>query len=67
MNLEEPLNPTERLLYGINIRLDAVIQQLNSIVEVIANQNNIAIEENKVVQEVKKDGKIKRERKKVKS
>ncbi len=44
MQLPEPVNVTEHLLYGINQRLDVLIQQMNSLVEVIGKQYNIPLE-----------------------
>ena len=42
--LQEPLNSEERYLYGINVRLSILIEQLSSIVEVMSKQNNVAVE-----------------------
>lgn len=52
--LDEPLNTTERYLYNINIRLNTLIEMMNSFLKVYADQNNIATTENKIV-EVKTD------------
>lgn len=46
--IDEPLNTTERYLYGINIRLDAIVNMLSSLIETYAHQNNIATTSNEV-------------------
>jgi hypothetical protein len=51
--LDIPLNATEKYLYGINVRLDAIIHMLSSMIEVYANQNNVAVTQNEVKDEVK--------------
>ena len=50
--LQEPLNAEERYLHGVNIRLNIIIDMLSSIVGFIANQNNVAVTENKIVEDV---------------
>lgn len=50
MVIDKPLNATERYLYGINIRLDAIIDMLSGLVEVYAKQNNMATTSNVVVE-----------------
>lgn len=50
-NIDEPLNVTERYLYNINIRLNILIEMMNSFLEAYAAQNNIAVTNNKVVEE----------------
>jgi len=52
--LDEPMNPVERYLYGINIKLDAFVDMLSSLIEVYANQNDITIEEVKVKETIVK-------------
>lgn len=47
-DLIDPVNITEAYLYGINIRLNILIEMLSSLIEVYANQNNIATENVKV-------------------
>ncbi len=49
--IDEPMNATERYLYGINIRLNILIEMLSSFVEVYGKQNEVAITKNKVVEE----------------
>lgn len=51
--IPQPVNANERLLYGINIRLEAVIEQLSSIVEHLAKQDGVAVTSNEVKEEVK--------------
>lgn len=41
--LETPINKEERYMYAIMIRLDALLDQVSSIVEVIANKENVAV------------------------
>jgi hypothetical protein len=60
-NIDEPLNVTERYLYNINIRLNILIEMMNSFLEAYAAQNNIAVTNNKVVE--KKVEKPKRKKK----
>lgn len=50
--LDEPLNIEERYLYGINVRLNILIEMLSSFLDVYAKQNQIATTSNKVVEEV---------------
>ena len=50
--LQEPLNAEERYLHGVNMRLNIIIEMLSSIIGFIANQNNVAVTENKVVEDV---------------
>lgn len=50
-NIDEPLNVTERYLYNINIRLNILIEMMSSFLEAYAAQNNIAVTNNKVVEE----------------
>lgn len=47
-DLIDPVNITEAYLYGINIRLNILIEMISSLIEVYANQNNIATENVKV-------------------
>ena len=51
--LDEPLNADERMLYGINVRLDAMIHMLSSFISVYAENNKVSTTSNKVVNEVK--------------
>lgn len=50
--LDVPLNSTERYLYGINVRLEILIDIFSSFLNSYANQNNIATTENTVVENV---------------
>lgn len=49
--MQEPLNSNERYLHGINVRLEVLIEQMSSVIEFIAKQNNDTVQEN--VKEVK--------------
>jgi hypothetical protein len=51
--IDAPLNASERYLYGINIRLDAIIHMLSTFIEAYAKQNNIATTDNQIKEEVK--------------
>lgn len=51
-NLDEPLNIEERYLYGINVRLNILIEMFSSFLDVYAKQNQIATTSNEVVEEV---------------
>ena len=51
-DMDEPLNAEERYLHGVNTRLNIIIEMLSSIIGFIANQNNVAVTENKVVEDV---------------
>jgi len=46
--IDQPLNAQERYLYAINLRLDAVINILSSLVEVYAREKGLAVTQNKV-------------------
>lgn len=48
--LEMPVNIEEKYLYGINVRLNIIIDMLSNLLEVYANQNNVAIEN--VIEEI---------------
>jgi len=51
-NLDQPLNIEERYLYGINVRLNILIEMLSSFLDVYAKKNQIATTSNEVVEEV---------------
>ncbi len=50
-NLDEPMNVNERYLYNINLRLNILIDMMSNFLKVYAEQNNIAVTKNKVVEE----------------
>ena len=50
--LEQPLNSNERFLHAVAVRLDVLIEQVTSIVEHIAKQDEVAVTESKVEEEV---------------
>lgn len=58
--LEIPLNATERGLYAVAIRLDALIHMMSTFMEVYANQNNIATTSNEVKEEIVKPKRTKK-------
>jgi hypothetical protein len=46
--LEAPLSANERFLHAVAMRLDVLIEQVNSIVEHLAEKNEVAVTESKV-------------------
>jgi hypothetical protein len=50
--VDEPLNVQERYMHGMVIRLDALCHMVSSLVDYIASKEEIAVEENTVVEEV---------------
>lgn len=48
-DLQPPLNVQEQYLYGINIRLDALINMMSSFIETYADMNKIAVTNNTVI------------------
>lgn len=52
--LDTPLNSNERYLYEINMRLNVLIDMMGSFLEVYANQNSVAVEEN-TIEEIKEE------------
>lgn len=50
--LETPYNSNERFLHAIAVRLDAIIEQNNAIVDHLAKQSNVAVE-NVLIEEKK--------------
>ena len=54
-HLDEPLNSNERYLYGINLRLEILIEMFSSFLNVYAKQNEIATTKNVMVEEVKSE------------
>jgi hypothetical protein len=45
--IEQPLNSNERFLYAIAVRLEAIIEQNNSIIDALSKQNDIPVTEHK--------------------
>ena len=43
--LQEPLNAEERYLYGINVRLSILIEQMSSFLDHIAKKDEVAVQE----------------------
>jgi len=43
--LQEPLNAEERYLYGINVRLSILIEQMSSLLDHIAKKDEVAVTE----------------------
>ena len=43
--LQEPLNAEERYLYGINVRLSILIEQMSSFLEHISKKDDVAVQE----------------------
>lgn len=47
-HLDEPMNANERMLYGVNVRLNILIEQVSSLVNYIAEKEGVAVESTKV-------------------
>lgn len=62
--VEQPLNANERFLYAVVVRLDAIIDMMSSMVEVYANQNNMAITNNEIKEEIQEVQIVRKSRKK---
>ena len=54
-HLDETLNSNERYLYGINLRLEILIEMFSSFLNVYAKQNDIATTKTVMVEEVKSE------------
>ena len=52
IKLDAPLNVQERYMYSINVRLDVLIHQMNSLIEAFAQVHNLTSENNEVKQDV---------------
>jgi len=50
--LPQPINVGEHYLYGICIRLDALIHMMSNFIEVYAQQNNMATTSNQIEEKV---------------
>lgn len=48
IKLDNPLNAQEKYLYGINVRLEVLIEQLSSICELLGKQSGVTVETGKV-------------------
>lgn len=46
--IEQPLNPIESYLYGINVRLNVLIDQMSGVVEALSSLSNQTVEQAKV-------------------
>lgn len=46
--LDSPVNASEKYLYGINLRLEALIDQVSSLVEYISKKDSVAVESKQV-------------------
>jgi hypothetical protein len=51
----QPVNINERLLYGCMIRLDALCEMVNSIVEYIANKEGVATTSNELTAPIEEE------------
>jgi hypothetical protein len=51
--VDEPVNVQERYLYAMVLRLDALCNMVSSLVEHIASKENIAVENNTVIEKPK--------------
>ena len=59
LELETPLNATERYLAGICVRLDVLIDIMSSFMEAYASKNEMAVE-NKIVETKMSTKKVKK-------
>lgn len=50
--IETPLNANERLLHACAIRLDALCHMMSSLLEHVAEKDNVSTTSNKVVEKV---------------
>jgi hypothetical protein len=64
--IETPLNAQERLLHSCAVRLDALCHMMSSLLEHIAEKDNIATTSNKVVEREEEKPKKKTTRKSTK-
>jgi hypothetical protein len=48
--LDDPVNHTEKYLYGINVRLEVLIDQVSSLLSHISKTQGVTLEENTVEQ-----------------
>jgi hypothetical protein len=53
LGVDEPVNVNERYLYAMVLRLDALCNMVSSLVEHIASKDNIAVENNTVIEKPK--------------
>jgi len=51
-DLNKPVNVSEKYLYGINMRLEVLIEQMTSLLNYIAVKENVAVTNAVVEQEV---------------
>lgn len=49
--VDTPMNASERYLYGINIRLNALIEQVSALTNYIAQRDGVAVTKNEVQEE----------------
>lgn len=59
IELETPLNATERYLHGVCVRLDVLIDIMSSFMEAYASKNEMAVE-NKIVETKTSTKKVKK-------
>lgn len=48
LELDAPLSANERFLYAVAVRLDVLIEQVSSIIDHIAKEDEVAVTESKV-------------------
>ena len=46
--IEKPINVTEQYLYGINMRLEVLIDMISSLLQAYAQVNDMAVETKKI-------------------
>ena len=58
LELDAPLSANERFLYAVAVRLDVLIEQVSSIIDHIAKEDEVAVTESKV-ETVKEEATVK--------
>ena len=61
MKIPHPLNAKEQYLHAIITRLDAVIEQNNSLIEHLGKKDDVAVEENTSVEKPARKARTKKE------
>jgi len=53
--IEKPVNVTEQYLYGINMRLEILIDMMSSFLQAYAEQNGMAVEMKKIQEPIQNE------------
>ena len=57
--IEKPVNVTEQYLYGINMRLEVLIDMMSSFLKAYAEQNGMAVEMKKIQEPIQNEAQSK--------